>query len=262
VEENSENLKFTASDAKQIAGVTYRQLNDWDVKGALPSQRRRSGGWRKFDPRQFFVILVCAEIRKQFGVPLQQLAWLQKFMLQDGADHFSAALRMMKHGLAVLILTDLSHQFDMDADFAIGNLLDMGHCRYDEPQSYVLLLVNPIINKMLTALKEPIRLGICNATYDAVSNADAATRVRDTAELEVLKLMRQPNISRIAVTQTNDREVLLEIDENGEDGETVQRDQTTCVNHGKDGRATPISRKVVKKITKEAIGIIAVRIKD
>lgn len=64
--------------------------------------------------------MVCAELRKQFGVPIEKLAWLQKFMLQEGADHFSAAVEMMKHGLAVLILTDLSHQFDMDADFAIG----------------------------------------------------------------------------------------------------------------------------------------------
>jgi hypothetical protein len=262
VGENSENLKFTASDAKQIAGVTYRQLNDWDVKGALPSQRSRSSGWRKFDPKQFFVVLVCAELRKQFGVPIEKLAWLQKFMLQEGADHFSAAVEMMKHGLAVLILTDLSYQFDMDTDFAIGDLLDMGYCRYDKPQSYVLLLVNPIINKMLAALKGPMRLDMSDTIYDALGNAQAGTRVRDTAELEVLTLMRQPNISRIAVTRTNDKEVLLEIDENAKEDEAALRDETTYVNRGKDGRATPISRKVVKKITKEAIGIIAVRIKD
>jgi hypothetical protein len=42
---------------------------------------------------------------------------------------------MMKHGLAVLIFTDLSQQFDMDSDSAIGDLLDMGYCRYDKPQS-------------------------------------------------------------------------------------------------------------------------------
>ena len=260
MEENSENLKFTASDARKVAGVTYRQLNDWDVKGALPSQRRRSSGWRKFDPKQFFVLLVCAELRKQFGVPIEKLAWLQKFMLQEGADHFSAAVEMMKHGLAVLILTDLSHQFDMDADFALGDLLGMGYYRYDKPQSCVLLLVNPIINKMLAALKEPVRLDMADTIYDALGSAQAATRVRDTAELEVLKVMRQPNISRITVTQTNDREVLLEIDENAERDGMVQKNQIPPLNHGKDRRAAPISRKVVKKVTKEAIGIIGVKI--
>jgi len=260
MEESPENLKFTASDARKVAGVTYRQLNDWDVKGALPSQRRRTSGWRKFDPKQFFVVLVCAELRKQFGVPIEKLAWLQKFMLQEGADHFSVAFEMMKHGLAVLILTDLSHQFDMDADFAIGDLLDMGYCRYDKPQSYVLLLVNPIINKMLAALKEPMQLDISDTIYDSLGHARAATRVRDTAELEVLKVMRQPNISKITVTQTNDKEVLLEIDENTERDGTVQKNQIPPLNHGKDRRVAPISRKVVKKVTKEAIGIIGVRV--
>jgi hypothetical protein len=261
VAENSENLNFTACDARQIAGVTYRQLNDWDVKGALPTQRRRGSGWRKFDPKQFFVVLVCAELRKQFGVPIEKLAWLQKFMLQEGADHFSAAVEMMKHGLAVLILTDFSHQFDMDADFAIGDLLGMGYCRYDEPQSYVLLLVNPMINKMLAALKEPMRLDISDTAYDALGGAQAATRVRDTAELEVLKLMRQPNISKMTVTPTNDQEVLLEIDENAERDGAAQKGQIPPVSHGKDRPPATISRKVVKRVAKEAIGIIGVRFK-
>ena len=123
--------------------MTYRQLNDWDSKGALPNQREQSNGWRKFDPRQLFVVLVCSEIRKQFGVPVEKLAWLQKFMLQNDANHFSAAVEMMRLGLAVLILTDLSDQFEMDSDREIGRLLNFGYCRRDESQSYVLLLVNP-----------------------------------------------------------------------------------------------------------------------
>lgn len=129
----------------------------------------------------------------------------------------------------------------------------MGCCRYDKPQSYVFLLVNPIINKMLAALKEPMRLDISDRIYDALGHARAATRVRDTAELEVLKVMRRPNISKITVTQTNDKEVLLEIDENAERDGTVQKNQIPPLNHGK-------ARKVVKKVTKEAIGIIGVRV--
>lgn len=156
---NSENPSFTASDVKKVSGITYRQLNDWDSKGALPSQREKSSGWRKFNAKQFFVILVCAEIRNQFGAPIEKLAWLQKFMLQDGANHFSVAMDMVGSGQTVLILTNLSGQFHMDADFVIGDLLTRGYCRYDEPQSYALILVNPLINKMLAALKKSHALG-------------------------------------------------------------------------------------------------------
>jgi hypothetical protein len=259
VGEIPENPTFTASDVREVGGVSYRQLSGWDSKGALPGRRAHSSAWRKFDPRQFFVILVCAEIRKQFGVSIEKLAWLQKFMLQDGANHFLAAVKMMRHGIAVLILTDLSRQFDMDGDFAIGDLLSLGYCRYDEPQSYVMILVNPIINTMVAALKNPTRLEISEKVYDSLGVAAAATRVRDSAEFAVLETMRQATTSKFTVVQMNDEEILLEIEMKDEG--TGQRVQEPRVHH-ESGPATPISRTVVKKVAREGIGITAVKVDD
>ena len=255
MEKGLEDPQFTASDLRKIGGITYRQVNDWDSKGALPNRRAQSSGWRKFDPRQFFVILVCAEIRKQFGIPVEKLAWLQKFMLQDGADHFSVAFEMMRHGLAVMIFTDLSQQFEMDADFAIGDLLNMGYCRNDEAQRYILLLVNPLINKMLAALKNPIRLEISETIYDALRDAQATTRVRDTAELAVLETMRQPNNSKFTVVQTGDEEVLIEICENVERDGTAQKDEISPAQQEKNEALL-----IVKKVAKERIRIVGVKL--
>jgi DNA-binding transcriptional MerR regulator len=259
VERKPKKSMFTASDVKAVGGISYRQLNDWDSKGALPTQRVGSSGWRKFDSRQLFVILICAEIRNKFGVSIEKLAWLQNFMLQDGANHFLAAVEMMKYGMAVLILTDLRQQFDMDSDFAIGDLLRLGYCRYDQPQSYVVLLVNPIINKMLAALKNPTQLKISDKVYDALDAAEAGTKVRDTAELAVLETMRQTNTSKFTAMQTNDQEILLEIEMKDEKEGTGQRVQRPRVEHEKDPD-TPISRTIVKKVARENIGIIAVRV--
>lgn len=244
---------FTASDIKDVSGITYRQLNDWDSKGALPNQREQDSGWRKFNPRQCFVILVCAEIRRQFGVSLEKLAWLQKFMLQDDADHFSAAIEMMKLGLAVFIFTDLKDQFYMDSDNAIGELLDLGQCRYDEAQSHVLLLVNPLVNIMLAARQEPVRLDMSDKTYKVLRNAQYLMQVHDTAELAVLELMRRPNLSKFSVIQKSDKEVVLEIEVQAEKGADIQKEldaedfQTVVVNR-QDGKNIRISRKVVKKV--------------
>lgn len=266
MEASSENPKFTASDVRKVGGISYRQLNDWDSKGALPNQREQSSGWRRFDPKRFFVILVCVEMRKQFGVSIEKLAWLQRFMLQDGADHFSAAVRMMKHGLAVFILTDLSQQFDMEADCAISDLLGAGYCRNDEPQSYILLSVNPLVNKMLAVLKNPTRLSISDKPYDALRNADYAMRVHDTAELAVLELMRRRNVSKFSVIQKND-EVKLEIEREAEKGADLQKEledenfQTVVVKR-QDGKNVRISRKVLRKVAKEEIGIVAVRLDE
>ena len=243
--EKSENSTFTASDVRAVGGISYRQLNDWDAKGALPTQRVRRSGWRKFDSRQLFVILVLVDIRNQFGVSIEKLAWLQKFMLQDGANHFLAAVEMMRLGLAVILFTDLSAQFDMNSDLEIADSLRAGCCRYDQPQNYVLLLVNPIVNKMLAVLKKPTRLEISEKTYTALRVAEGATRVRDTAEFAVLETMRQANASKFTVVHTSDDEILLEIQESEEKGGTVQQDQGLPAHHEKDLSTV---HKVVKKV--------------
>ncbi len=204
--------------------------------------------------------MVCAEIRKQFGAPIEKLAWLQKFMLQDGANHFLAAVEMMKHGLAVLILTNLTSQFDMDADHAIGELLSLGYCRYDKPQSYVLLLVNPLVNKMLAALKNPMRLEISDTAYDALMDVQTARQVRDEAELAVLETMRQPNTSKFTV-QMGDEEALLEIYANVKSDRTVRESQISPAHQDED-QAILTTRKIVKKVTKQKIGVVAVKLND
>jgi DNA-binding transcriptional MerR regulator len=253
--------KFTASDIRAVGGISYRQLNDWDSKGALPNHRAKRLGWRKFDPKEFFVVLVCAEFRKQFGVSIEQLAWLQKFMLQDGANHFSAALKMMQHGLAVLILTDLSTQFDMDADVAIGDYLSMGLCRSEKPQSHLLLLVNPIINKMLKALKQPMQLRISDAPYQALDAAQTAIRARDTTELEMLKLMRQPDFSKITAMRMPGEEVWFYVEERPESEANIDRKQIPAVLE-KGGHTEQSSRRSLRKVPKVDIELLVARMKE
>ena len=90
VERKPKKSMFTASDVKAVGGISYRQLNDWDSKGALPTQRVGSSGWRKFDSRQLFVILICAEIRNKFGVSIEKLAWLPElYAPRRGQSFFS-----------------------------------------------------------------------------------------------------------------------------------------------------------------------------
>lgn len=263
----TESTEFTASSVREASGVTYRQLNDWDSKGALPNQREQESGWRKFNPKQLFVILVCAEIRKQFGVSIEKIAWLQKCMLEEGTDHFSAAVRIMKHGLAVFILTNLSDQFEMDADLAIGELIEMGYCGNDELHSYVLLFVNPLVNKMLTALKTPMRFDISDKPYEALATAHNTLRVQNSAELAVLQLMRRRDSSKFSVTPKGYNAVVLEIEEEaGKDADLrkeLEKDdfQTVTVNR-QNGRNVRIFRKVVKKIAKDEFGPVVVRLRE
>ena len=57
---------YTARDLLQLAGLSYRQLNDWESKGVLPATADRRERWRRFTPRDLFAAMICAEIRRRF----------------------------------------------------------------------------------------------------------------------------------------------------------------------------------------------------
>ena len=98
---------LTAGDLRRASDLSYRQMNDWDSKGALPGRRANKRDWRRFTPREVFAVAVLCELRKRFGVPLEKLTYVREFMLQPGADHLRAATRLMNQpGMGVCLLTD------------------------------------------------------------------------------------------------------------------------------------------------------------
>lgn len=168
---------FTAKDIKEAAGLSYRQLNDWDAKGVLPGSRDKDGRWRKYTPRDLFVIMVLAEIRKRFGVPLESLSWVKSFMLQEGANHFAAAVDLIGGlGVSVFVVTDLSKAFMMVPDIEFGDLMTMGWYRGNDPDQFLAIKVNPLVNRLLGCLKEPIHLEAHGWGYDLVAQPSSAAK--------------------------------------------------------------------------------------
>lgn len=248
---------FTARDVKDAAGLSYRQLNDWDSKGALPNSREQEASWRKFSTRDLFVLMVCSEVRTRYGTPLEKLGWLKSIMLQE-AGHFEAAVGMMNLGLAVFIFTDLEKSFSMESDIDIADLLNMGYCRFDHQQAYIFLSVNPIVNRILAALKDPVRLDVSDAVYKALWTEHNRFRAQDFAELAVLDAMRDNNLTRFIVTKKGDQEILLESEEElptGADLNTAMCShnfQTVTVKRH-EGKNVWISRLMPKKISRRKI---------
>jgi hypothetical protein len=159
---------FTAADVKKVAGLTYRQINDWDEKGVLPGNHELSH-WRKFDIRELFTLLLCATIRRHFGVRLKKLAWLKSSMLRKQPDYFQTTLLMMGAGVDVFMFSDLRRTLHVDADIAIADRIRHGECRQKETGTYVLVFMNPLVTKVLKETQDTVQLQIqenCNfATY-------------------------------------------------------------------------------------------------
>jgi len=198
---------YTAADLKRAAGLSYRQINEWDEKGVLPETRSNDAGWRKFSPRDIFALMVCGEIRRQFGVPVESLKRVRVFMLQDGADHLQAAIEIMGQGMAVVLMTDLKETFVMDSDLEIEDLLHLGYFRHEGRQGYLLIKLNPLVNRLLGCLKEPVTLSIHDAIYRVVRNARGELGIRSQEEFEVLRLLRSGEYRKVIV-HLNDGKIL------------------------------------------------------
>ena len=62
-QDESEARDFKASDLLKLAGLTYRQLSDWENRaGVLTSQRATDAGWRKFTVEELIALCVCASL--------------------------------------------------------------------------------------------------------------------------------------------------------------------------------------------------------
>jgi len=146
------DVSFTAKDVKKIAGLSYRQLNDWTSKGLLDDDREGQE-WRTFTPKQMFVLLTCATLREQFGAPLEGLGYVANFMLDEKANHFAWAVEAIANrGYAIYLLTDFRKTFIMESDLEFEIMFRRGVFRSEGHVGYALLHINPLVNAVLEAM--------------------------------------------------------------------------------------------------------------
>jgi DNA-binding transcriptional MerR regulator len=252
---------FTARDAEELAGMTYRQLNDWDARGAVPGERAGNAGWRKFSPRDLFAIMVCSEIRRRFGVPVESLRFVMRCMVQnDGRDHLRAAIDLMQLGLSVYLLTDFKETFVMDSDLEFLDMMRIGYFRMDVPCAYIFIRLNDIVNRMFTATKTP-ELKPNNRVYFLKEVAQAEITACTPTEMKVLQLLRREDCDRVTVLfkygEPNRIEVEgdVSLEELKETAEAVgikkesEFETITVTRHA--GKATRVKRKIPSPVRQE-----------
>lgn len=77
-----EDNEYRAGDLFELVGLTYRQIHDWEERaGVMSSERATSSGWRKFSGEEVMALAVCAAIRRQFQLPLEQIRDLYQWLL-------------------------------------------------------------------------------------------------------------------------------------------------------------------------------------
>ena len=200
MEDEDADRRFSASDVREVADISYRQLNDWDQKGAVPPSREKASGWRRFTERELFVLLVCQEMRKKYGVPVESLKYVTSCMVREGANHFAAAIEIMAlFHMPVFLLTDFETTFIMDHPFELSDYLLMGLGSNHQEAAFVLLKVNPLVNRILARREKPIEIKESHDGYDLLHQLRGQFSTRTSEEYEVLKLLRDESFARVDV---------------------------------------------------------------
>ena len=199
----SNDKDLTASDLQKASGMSYRQLNSWDEKGAIPESRDQLDRWRKFTPNTFFTILICKELRDKFGVSFEALRRLQRKFEEDGAEKLQHTLQCITGlGYSVCLLTDLKDEFFIDTDLEVSNLLRAGLLRKKNANDYIILRLSPLVNKVLELIKQP-PLPDGEEWYEKLFELLGQTFVKNDAEFHLLSLVRSKEFRSITIHLKN-----------------------------------------------------------
>lgn len=195
-----DDREYSSRDLRDAAGLTPRQQNDWDGRGLLPHERDGEEGWRRYTPREIFALMVCAEIRRQYGTPVERLKWVQRFMLKKDANHFEAAVWLMSGlGVGVWLCTDLEDTFVMDSELEFVDLWRTGFFGAERERALVFVPVNPLVNRLLSCLKDPVELEPHGRGYEIMRDEETRHRARTAEEVLVLELIRKKEVDTVEV---------------------------------------------------------------
>jgi DNA-binding transcriptional MerR regulator len=197
---NSESPNYSSKDVHAATGLTSRQLNDWDERGALPHERNGKEGWRRFSGRDIFTLMLCSEFRRTLGVPVERLKFLKEFMTQDGTNHLSAAINLMGVlGVGVWVMTDFEDTFVMDSELEFHDLWRLGYFGASNESTLAFVNVTPLVNKLLGALKEPITFEAHGRGYEILRSLDGSGPILTAEERFVVDLIRGGEVDKIEI---------------------------------------------------------------
>ena len=248
--DDSKSNYFSAGDARRVTGLSSRQLNDWDQRGALPHERDSEAGWRKFSARQLFALLVAAEIRKQFGIPVERLKWMTNFMLAEGANHLSAAIELIAIlGVNVWIVTDLEETFIMDSDLEIQNLFSMG--AFTPRKGLVFVRINPLVDRLVGDDDGKPLLPLHGRGYELLAQITAAQSLT-ASEQHVLQLIRGGNYESVEIVLRDGEIDRIKRSKKQDVATKVQdliksEDFQSIRIHVRDGQVVSLEQEVVEK---------------
>lgn len=249
-EETDEQI-YKAGDVREVSGLSYRQLNDWEMRGALPESKGREpkgegSQWRKYTFYELFIIAVLAELKRRFDTPTEKLKFIKDSMVRQGISRLNALMfHVSLHGLSQWLLTDFEETFVMDSELGVKEMFEQGYFHSDEQAAYVLLNVTPLIQTMAKLLVKkdiPFSDEIVNALKEQKeSDQDLLKKIYGKGVSKVVIQLNDDSIRTVKVTRKRSIKSIVEklnqehdyqkVSYLTEAGEVVYVEQTVTYKH-------------------------------
>lgn len=226
----------------KLASVTYRQLNSWDDKELLTTERVEENSWRKFSIIDALWIKIIQELRS-FGLSTEQIK-VAKDSLAYGASKHRVAMPILEFYIAFAIGNKMPVLLLVFKD---GVAVPTNYTQYRVAQQ-LAELENHIqinLNKLLQSLFPDVDL-TANHNADLLPNVD---------EMELLAFLRIGNYEKVEIFYKGGKMQVLEGLERLDADKLVmeairehsyQKIEVVVEN----GKTVALNRKVKKKIKK------------
>jgi DNA-binding transcriptional MerR regulator len=212
ISDAADERPIRAKDLKSAAGMSYRQLNEWEAKGALPSQRD-TAAWRRYTVTDAFVIAITKTVRDAFGTSLDSLSWLTRSLRDLPNDPLRwAVAKMRDHHMSLFLRTDLKSYVWLGTDIDLGDEFEAGAGRSEDIAPTILLQLNPIVNRVLRLTTTPDPLPITDEFYAEIEATRRMEVAQTLEEIHVLFLLRLKDVKSIKVIKKRDEIEAAEVE--------------------------------------------------
>jgi len=191
----------TAKTVKEVADISYRQLNDWDSKKVLPKKKGGDGTWRKFTGADIIRLAIISKLVK-FGIPIQRqkklIQWLNK------PESISWLITKITYGFNMFLVTDFEGNFGFDSDDEAYDFVFLIGEDIDHPS--VILPLNKIVGDISRRLgvkipkvnKNLTMAGQMSHILKKMTKSDNGVSIKST-EQKVIDLIREKQYQTVVV---------------------------------------------------------------
>lgn len=196
-----ESKESTAKVAREVADVSYRQINDWDSKNVLPKKERDKDSWRRFSGVDIIRLTIISKL-VELGIPIQRQKKLIEWMNKPEA--MSWLVKKISWGFSMFLVTDLEGNIGFDDESEAYDFVFLIGDEVDHPT--VVLPLNKLIGDVAKKLgikipevRNELKLaGQMKALIDKAEESKNKELVKST-EKKVIELIREKQYQTVVV---------------------------------------------------------------